>query len=215
MMSQTSAETNANINPPGYMEIHFEEKYLTESGRKLLEGWEHWSLEDVNKTLEVIDGEIWGAEAGYLGRIIFNVLLKAANDPEIPFEAIEGTVLKTLNTRGMFSDDNPFTQHAYVNEKARQGVCNFFKAFVKHGQEDARYYDLIYTMLTHQIAKNKSFPLGFQMVLRDGFNKEVLAELPQEMQERLRRETFNYDDDGWNSDGRTCYSLLTGNSIGM
>lgn len=33
---------NFNINPPGYMEIRMEEKYLTDSAKKLLEGWEPW-----------------------------------------------------------------------------------------------------------------------------------------------------------------------------
>ena len=42
----------------------------------------------------------------------------------------------------------------------KQAVCDFFKEFVKRGSDDARYYELIYTMLTHRL--NGNFPLGFQ-----------------------------------------------------
>ena len=93
-------------------------------------------------------------------------------------------------------------------------VCNFFKAFVKHGEDDSRYYGLVYKMLTHQSRKNKTFPLGFQMAECEGFD-EVLNKLPQKMQTQLWQESFYYDDDEWDSDGRTCYSLLEGRSVGM
>ena len=51
------------------------------------------------------------------------------------------------------------------------------------------------------------------MSREDGFNDEVLAKLPQEMQEELKGASF-YEDDR-ESDRRTVYSLLTGASIAM
>ena len=90
-------------------------------------------------------------------------------------------------------------------------MCNFFKGFVKHGIRDALYYDLIYKMLTYRL--NEGYPLGFQMSREDGFNNEVLAKLPPEMQEELKGVSF-YEDDS-ESDRRTFYSLLTGTSIAM
>jgi len=211
MMSQTSAEMNVNINPPGYMEICI--NHVTEKGKKLLNGWERWSLEDVNRTLDVLKEPGHRSAAQYVGQIIFNVLLKAANDPKIPFEAIEKTVFKTLNARVALLDKNPFEDFVVTGED-RGKVCNFLKAFVKHGEDDSRYYGLVYKMLTHQSRKNKTFPLGFQMAECEGFD-EVLNKLPQKMQTQLWQESFYYDDDEWDSDGRTCYSLLEGRSVGM
>ena len=107
------------------------------------------------------------------------MLLKAANDPKIPFEAIEKTVFKTLNARVALLDKNPFEDFVVTGED-RGKVCNFLKAFVKHGEDDSRYYGLVYKMLTHQSRKNKTFSLGFQMAECEGFD-EVLNKLPQKM----------------------------------
>ena len=88
-------------------------------------------------------------------------------------------------------------------------MCNFFKEFVKHGIMDSRYYALVSTMLTYQL--NKDVPLGFQMSLEDGFNDEVLAKLPPEMQDELKGESF-YEDNS-ESGRRTVYSILTGHLL--
>ena len=93
----------------------------------------------------------------------------------------------------------------------RRAVCDFFKEFVKRGTDDARYYELIYTMLTNRIIG--SFPLGFEIGKGDGFNDKVLAKLPLEMQKQLKSYTF-YQDDKY-TDRRLCYSLLTGESVAM
>ena len=93
----------------------------------------------------------------------------------------------------------------------KQAVCDFFKEFVKRGIDDARYYELIYTMLTHQL--NGSFPLGFAMNEHNGFNDEVLAKLPSKIQKQLKSYTFYEDDE--DTDRRICYSLLTGESVAM
>ena len=87
----------------------------------------------------------------------------------------------------------------------------FFKEFVKRGIDDARYYELIYTMLTYQI--NDNFPLGFAMSEQNGFNDEIFAELPMEMQKQLKSYTFYKDDK--DIDRRLCYSFLTGESLAM
>ena len=90
-------------------------------------------------------------------------------------------------------------------------MCDFFKEFVKRGIDDARYYELIYMMLTHRL--NGSFPLGFAMSKYNGFNDKVLAKLPSEMQKQLESYTFHKDDE--DMDRRLCYSLLTGESVAM
>ena len=61
------------------MEIRIKEGCITEKGKKLLNGWEHWSLEDVNRTLDVLKELAHRSAASYVGHITFNVLLKAAN----------------------------------------------------------------------------------------------------------------------------------------
>ena len=77
--------------------------------------------------------------------------------------------------------------------------------------DDARYYELIYTMLTHRI--NGNFPAGFAMSEQDGFSDKVLAKLPLKIQKQLKSYTFYIDDK--DTDRRLCYSLLTGESVGM
>ena len=47
----------------------------------------------------------------------------------------------------------------------------------------------------------------------NGFNNEVLAKLPYEMQKQLKSYTFHEDD--LDIDRRLCYSLLTGESVAM
>ena len=90
-------------------------------------------------------------------------------------------------------------------------MCDFFKEFVKRGIDDARYYKLIYTMLTHRL--NGNFPLGFAMSEHNGFNGQVLAKLPLEIQKQLESYTFHKDDEDMVR--RICYSLLTGESVAM
>ena len=90
-------------------------------------------------------------------------------------------------------------------------VCDFFKEFVKRGIDDARYYNLIYTMMTHRL--NGGFPLGFAMSKYNRFNDKVLAKLPSEMQKQLESYTFHKDDEDIGR--RLCYSLLTGESVAM
>ena len=87
----------------------------------------------------------------------------------------------------------------------------FFKEFVKCGIDDARYYELIYTLLTYRF--NDNFPLGFAMSQFNGFNEEVLAKMPSGMQKQLKSYTFQNDDE--DMDRRLCYSLLTGESVAM
>ena len=77
--------------------------------------------------------------------------------------------------------------------------------------DDARYYELIYTMLTHRL--NDNFPLGFAMSEQDGFNDKVLAKLPSKIQKQLKSYTLYVDDE--DTDRRLFYSLLTGESVGM
>ena len=143
-----------------------------------------------------------------MGNIVFLKLLEAEADQNVPFEVIEGTVNNALEIPAFMREFDVLNSFQIFD---KQAVCNFFKEFVKRGIDDERYYELIYTMLTYQI--NDNFPLGFAMSEQNGFNDEILAELPSEMQKQLKSYTFYKDDK--DMDRRLCYSLLTGESVAM
>ncbi len=203
-MSQTSA--NVDANPPAYMEVRID-KDCGDIG--LLDGWENWSLEDVIRTIESMKKteEKYGPLAACLGQIVFNKLLKAADDPNVPFERIEETVNLVLHENLTILDTNILEFTGFL--KGWQPVCEFFKAFIKHGEHDARYYDLIYMILTHQPRKNDSFPIGHSVRNCEGFRDAVLVKFPPEMRERLESESF------YAKDGNVCYSLLTDAAVNM
>jgi len=207
MMSQTSANVDANVNPvyADVVKVTTIEKLSECDLPEMFDGWENWSLQDIVRILK--DSRSYGWGAVVMGNIVFRKLLEAAADPNVPFEVIEETVHTALETpvfckeRSVLSGFKGF---------GRQAVCDFFKEFVKRGIDDARYYELIYTMLTHQL--NDNFPLGFAMSEQDGFNDKVLAKLPSKIQNQLKYYTFYIDDE--DTDRRLCYSL-TGESVGM
>ena len=84
--------------------------------------------------------------------------MEAATDPNVSFEVIEETLYMDIEAP-VFSEKYSVLDGFQSFEE--QSVWNFFKEFVKHGMDDARYYDLFYTMMTHRL--NGSFPLGFAM----------------------------------------------------
>ena len=48
MMSQKSAEINANANHPAVaIDVHIDKEYITPRAKELLNGWGDWSLEDI------------------------------------------------------------------------------------------------------------------------------------------------------------------------
>ena len=145
--------------------------------------------------------------SGYFGEIVFLKLLEAAHNSNISFELIEEVVRTILRTKIGIISDNVLGLAGF--QYGSQVVCNFFKEFVKHGGNDARYYNLIYEMLTYQTVRNKSFPLGFRARKGTGWDEEVFAKLPPEMQERLGSESF------YANDGDKCYALLSDASFGM
>ena len=208
MMSSTSANVDTNVNQINVdvIKVTTVEKLSESDFPEMFEGWENWSLQDIVRILKDMKSYGWGAVV--MGNIVFRKLLEAAADPNVPFEVIEKTVHTVLETpvfckeRSVLSGFKGF---------GRQAVCDFFKEFVKRGMGDARYYELIYKMLTHRL--NGSFPLGFAMSEQDGFNDKVLAKLPSKIQKQLKSYTFHKDHK--NTDRRLCYSLLTGESVGM
>ena len=208
MMSQKSSDLDTNVNQINVDVIKVTTvKKLSECDfPEMFDGWENWSLQDIVRILKDMKSYGWGAVV--MGNIVFRKLLEAAADPNVPFEVIEETVHTVLETpvfckeRSVLSGFKGF---------GRQAVCDFFKEFVKRGMGDARYYELIYKMLTHRL--NDSFPLGFAMSEQDGFNDKVWAKLPSKIQKQLKSYTFHKDHK--NTDRRLCYSLLTGESVGM
>ena len=209
MMSQTSANVDANVNPV-YEDVIQVEFSQNSDDPEMVRNWRDWSLKDIIKILKdmVKPGKCYGTTAVEVGNIILCKLLKAAADPNVPFEAIEKTVYTALKTPAFLKEYSVLCGFKSFN---KQAVCDFFKEFVKRGIDDARYYELIYIMLTHRL--NGSFPLGFAMSKYDGFNDKVLAKLPSEMQKQLESYTFHKDDE--DMDRRLCYSLLTGESVAM
>ena len=209
MMSQTSANVDANVNLvyADVVKVTTIEKLSECDFPEMFDGWENWSLQDIVRILK--DSKSYGWGAVVMGNIVFRKLLEAAAYPNVPFEVIEETVHTALETpvfckeRSVLSGFKGF---------GRQAVCDFFKEFVKRGMDDARYYELIYTMLTHRL-NDGSFPLGFAMSEQDGFNDKVLAKLPSRMQKQLK--TYTFYKDNKDTGRRLCYSLLTGESVGM
>ena len=142
-----------------------------------------------------------------VGNIVLRKLLEAAA-ANAPFELIEETVHRALETPAYMRRGNVLSGYKVFG---KQAVCDFFKEFVKRGIDDARYYELIYTLLTYRF--NDNFQLGFAMSQFNGFNEEVLAKMPSGIQKQLKSYTFQIDDE--DMDRRLCYSLLTGESVGM
>jgi len=176
----------------------------------MFEGWRNWSLQDIVRILKDMteSREYHVVTATIMGNIVLRKLLEAAADPNVPFEVIEETVHTALEAPVFFEKYNVLNAFQPFWEQA---VYDFFKEFVKRGIDDARYYNMIYTMLIHQL--NGHFPLGFAMSEHNGFNDEVLAKLPSEMQKQLKSYTFYEDNE--DTDRRLCYSLLTGESVAM
>ena len=173
-------------------------------------GWRNWTLRDIVRILKDMAKTKtgYGMTAVAMGNIVLRKLLEAAADPNVQFKVIEETVHTALKTSLFLKEKSVLTGFKALE---KQAVSNFFKEFVKCGIDDSRYFNLIYTMLTHRL--NGSFPLGFAMSKYNGFNEEVLAKLSSEMQKQLESSTFHKDDE--DMDRRLCYSLLTGESVAM
>ena len=211
-MSQKSANVNANVNPVYADVIKVDLSRFSDKSDnfEMFEGWRNWTLQDIVRILKDMakPEEVHGTTALVMGNIVFRKLLEAATDPNVPFEVIEETVHTALEAPVCMRKFDVLNSYQIFD---KQAVCNFFKEFVKRGIDDARYYKLIYTMLTHRL--NDNFPLGFAMSQLNGFNDEFLAKLPSEMQEKLKSYTFQIDDEDIGR--RLCYSLLTGESVAM
>ena len=98
MMSQTRENVNANVNPV-YEEVVKVTtlELLTESDfPEMFKGWKNWSLQDIIRILK--DTRSYGLGAVAMGNIILPKFLDAAADPNVPFEVIEETVHKALET---------------------------------------------------------------------------------------------------------------------
>ena len=211
MMSQTSANVDANVNPvyADVVKVTTIEKLSECDLPEMFDGWENWSLQDIVRILKDMakPEKYYGVTAVEVGNIVLRKLLEAAA-ANAPFELIEETIHTALETPAFMRRGNVLSGFKVFG---KQAVCDFFKEFVKRGIDDARYYELIYTLLTYRF--NDNFPLGFAMSQFTGFNEEVLAKMPSGMQKQLKSYTFQNDDE--DMDRRLCYSLLTGESVAM
>ena len=147
MMSSTSANVNANVNPVYADVIQVKlSKFLGQShDLGMFEGWRNWSLQDIVRILKDMteSGKYHGVTATIMGNIVLRKLLKAAADPNVPFEMIEETEYTALEAPVFFEKYNVLNAFQPFGEQA---VYDFFKEFVKRGIDDARYYNLIYTI---------------------------------------------------------------------
>ena len=209
MMSSTSTDVNANVNPV-YADVIKVDLVDNSDDPEMVKDWRNWTLQDIVRILRDMakPEKCYGVTAVEVGNIVFRKLLEAAADPNVPFEVIKETVHTALEAPAYMRRGNVLSGFKVFG---KQAVCDFFKEFVKRGIDDAGYYELIYTMLTYQI--NDNFPLGFAMSQFNGFNEEVLAKMPLGMQKQLKSYTFYKDDK--DIDSRLCYSLLTGESVAM
>ena len=140
MKSQTSADINANTNPLRHViDISINKKYLgTTQSEELLKGWETQSLNDIIPIFNSANWRFCLSASGYFGEIVFLKLLEAANNPNISFELIEEVVHTILRTKIGIISDNVFGLAGF--QYGTQVICNFFKEFVKYGENDVRYY---------------------------------------------------------------------------
>ena len=203
------SQTSANVKPVNadVIKVDLSDK---SDDPEMVKDWRNWTLQDIVRILRDMakPEKCYGVTAVEVGNIVLRKLLEAAADPNVPFEVIEETVYTALEAPAYMRRGNVLSGFKVFGTQA---VCDFFKEFIKRGLDDARYYELIYTMLTYRFIDN--FPLGFAMSQCNGFNDEVLAKLPSEMQKQLKSYTFHEDDE--DMDRRLCYSLLTGESVAM
>ena len=208
MISSTSTYVNANVNPVNadVIKVDLVDK---SDDPELVKDWRNWTLQDIVRILKDMakPEKCYGVTAVEVGNIVLRKLLEAAA-ANAPFELIEETVHRALEAPAYMRRGNVLSGFKVFG---KQAVCDFFKEFVKRGIDDARYYELIYTLLTYRF--NDNFPLGFAMSQFNGFNEEVLAKMPSGMQKQLKSYTFQQDDE--DMDRRLCYSLLTGESVAM
>ena len=208
MISSTSTYVNANVNPVNadVIKVDLVDK---SDDPELVKDWRNWTLQDIVRILKDMakPEKCYGVTAVEVGNIVLRKLLEAAA-ANAPFELIEEIVHTALETPAYMRRGNVLSGFKVFG---KQAVCDFFKEFVKRGIDDARYYELIYTLLTYRF--NNNFPLGFAMSRFNGFNEEVLAKMPSGMQKQLKSETFEINDK--KTDRRIFYSILTGESVAM
>ena len=127
MMSQTSANVDANVNPvyADVVKVTTIEKLSECDLPEMFDGWENWSLQDIVRILK--DSRSYGWGAVVMGNIVFRKLLEAAADPNVPFEVIEETVHTALETPAYMRRGNVLSGFKVFG---KQVVCDFFKEFV-------------------------------------------------------------------------------------
>ena len=78
MMSQTSANVNANVHPvyADVVKVTTFELLHESDFPEMFEGWENWSLQDIVRILK--DMKSYGLGAVVMGNIVFRKLLEAA-----------------------------------------------------------------------------------------------------------------------------------------
>ena len=123
MMSQTSADANANANKVYVDAVKVTTfELLRESDfLEMFEGWKNWSLQDIVRFRK--DTRSYGLGAVVIGNIVLRKLLEEAADPNVLFEKIEKTVHTTLETPVFCMKSSALTG---FKSFGKQAVCDFF-----------------------------------------------------------------------------------------
>ena len=140
MMSQTSSNVDANVNPVYADVIQVKLELLGKSDdSEMFKDWRNWSLQDIVRILKDMakPGEVYGLAAVVMGNVVLRKLLEAAADPNVPFEVIEETVHTALEAPIYLKKYDVLNSFSVFNRRA---VCDFFKEFVKYCIDDSRYY---------------------------------------------------------------------------
>ena len=91
MMSQTSANVDANVNPVYADVVKVDLMDNNSDDPEMVKDWRNWTLQDIVRILRDMakPEKCYGITAVVMGNIVFRKLLEAAADPNVPFEVIE------------------------------------------------------------------------------------------------------------------------------
>ena len=122
MMSSTSANVNANVNPVNadVVKVTTIEELSECDFPEMFEGWENWSLQDIVRILKEISQprECHGVTAFVMGNFALHKLLEKEADPNVPFEVIEETVHAALEAPACMKKYDVLTGFKAFGEQA-------------------------------------------------------------------------------------------------
>ena len=125
IMSSTSTDVNANVNPVNADAVKVDLMDNNSDDSEMVKDWRNWTLQDIVRILRDMakPEKCYGITAVVMGNIVFHKLLEAAADPNVPFELIEETVHTALETPAFMREFDVLNAFQTFD---KQAVCNFF-----------------------------------------------------------------------------------------